>query len=214
MSDSTSQGCGSAHCACSGQMQIVPASINGMKTEGDMFSDNMYRMVGDWMRGTTVVPAAKAAKPGKETVGNHELEIIALQGHTPGDLMVFDHTTGVLFAGDLVFNNRAATTPHANVAEWLKSLEKMQALPFKILVPGHGKITTNSAPIEQTRDYLQWLTATLREGAENGLDMNEVMQTTIPERFQNIDLVKSELVRSVTHLFPAMEEAVLKPVQE
>ncbi|WP_241559582.1 peptidylprolyl isomerase [Hydrogenophaga sp. NH-16] len=30
MSDSTSQGCGSAHCACSGQMQIVPASINGI----------------------------------------------------------------------------------------------------------------------------------------------------------------------------------------
>ncbi len=30
MSDSTSQGCGSAHCACSGQLQIVPASINGI----------------------------------------------------------------------------------------------------------------------------------------------------------------------------------------
>lgn len=30
MSDSKSQGCGSAHCACSGQMQIVPASINGL----------------------------------------------------------------------------------------------------------------------------------------------------------------------------------------
>ena len=30
MSDSTSQGCGSAHCACSGQLQIVPASINGV----------------------------------------------------------------------------------------------------------------------------------------------------------------------------------------
>ena len=30
MSDSKSHGCGSAHCACSGQMQIVPASINGI----------------------------------------------------------------------------------------------------------------------------------------------------------------------------------------
>ncbi len=30
MSDSKSQGCGSAHCACSGQLQIVPASINGV----------------------------------------------------------------------------------------------------------------------------------------------------------------------------------------
>ena len=30
MTDSTSHGCGSASCACSGQMQIVPASINGV----------------------------------------------------------------------------------------------------------------------------------------------------------------------------------------
>lgn len=30
MSDPKSHGCGSAHCACSGQMQIVPASINGI----------------------------------------------------------------------------------------------------------------------------------------------------------------------------------------
>ena len=30
MSDSASHGCGSAHCACSGQLQIVPASINGI----------------------------------------------------------------------------------------------------------------------------------------------------------------------------------------
>ena len=30
MSDPKSSGCGSAHCACSGQLQIVPASINGI----------------------------------------------------------------------------------------------------------------------------------------------------------------------------------------
>jgi len=30
MNSSASQGCGSAHCACSGQLQIVPASINGV----------------------------------------------------------------------------------------------------------------------------------------------------------------------------------------
>ena len=30
MNTTVSQGCGSAHCACSGQLQIVPASINGI----------------------------------------------------------------------------------------------------------------------------------------------------------------------------------------
>lgn len=192
----------------------LPATRTAMQAEGDMFADNMYRMVGDWMRGTQVLAANQAVKPTLEEVGDHRLETIALQGHTAGDLLIFDHTTGVLFAGDLVFNQRAATTPHANITQWLKALQTLQQLPFKVLVVGHGQVTQDAKPIEQTRDYLQWLEATLRAGAANGLDMNEIMLTPIPERFVDIALVKDELSRSVTHLFPAMEAEVLQPVQE
>ncbi len=190
----------------------LPASKRAMQTQGGMFSDNMYRMVGDWMRGTQVSLPTQEVQVGKETVGGHELEFIALQGHTAGDLMLFDHTTGVLFSGDLVFNNRAATTPNANVAEWLAALAVIQDLPFKILVPGHGAVAKDTAPIAQTRDYLQWLVTTLQAGADEGMDMAEIMQTPIPERFKNISLANDELRRSVTHLFPALEEKVLQPV--
>ena len=49
MTDSTSHGCGSASCACSGQMQIVPASINGIALhepgqalDGDTLRERAY----------------------------------------------------------------------------------------------------------------------------------------------------------------------------
>ncbi len=187
-------------------------SIKGIQTDGEMFTDNMYRMVGDWMRGTKVTVPSKNVKPGVEEIGGHTLEFIKMQGHTAADLVIFDQTTGVLFAGDLIFNQRAATPPHAVINDWLLSLQQLKELPFKVLVPGHGSVTKDGAPIAQTKDYLEWLAATLQEGAESGLDMAEVMQTPVPERFQTVSLVKKELQRSVTHLFPALEETVLRPV--
>jgi uncharacterized sulfatase len=192
----------------------LPATRQGIEQEGEAFSNNMYRMIGDWMRDTRVTPPTQDAKAGVETVGGHTLEVIALSGHTAGDLALFDHTTGVLFSGDLVFNNRAATTPNAKVAAWLASLDKLQTLPFKVIVPGHGPVAQDKAPLEQTRDYLQWLSATLKEGAANGLDMNEVMRTPIPERFKNVALAHSELQRSVSHLYPALETDSLKPAKQ
>ena len=191
----------------------LPATRDGIKAEGETFNGNMYRMVGDWMRDTRVTPPTQDAKAGKETVGGHELEVIALQGHTAGDLVLFDHTTGVLFSGDLVFNNRAATAPHATLAMWLTTLDSLQALPFKTLVPGHGNVASDTAPIQQTRAYLQWLQTTLEDAAAHGLDMLEVMQTPIPADFQHVALVQHELRRSVSHLYPALEQAHLKPAK-
>ena len=190
----------------------LPATKQGISTDGEMFSDNMYRMVGDWKRVTRVTNSTKSVKVGTEEIGGHTIEFVAMEGHTAGDLVIYDHNTGVLFSGDLVFNNRAATTPHANVQSWLQSLHKINEFPFKVLVPGHGSVSTDQSAIAQTKDYLEWLVATLQKGAESGLDMTEVMQTKIPERFQTLSLVREELMRSVTHLFPAMEEALLKPV--
>ncbi len=192
----------------------LPATRNGIAQQGEAFSDNMYRLIGDWMRDTRLTPPTQDAKAGKETLGGHDLELLALQGHTPGDLVIFDHTTGVLFAGDLVFNNRAATTPNATIATWLTTLATLQTLPFKTLVPGHGAVTSDKAPIAQTQAYLQWLETTLQQGAAQGLDMNEVMQTPIPEQFKNVALAQHELRRSVAHLYPALEAAVLKPAKQ
>jgi quinoprotein relay system zinc metallohydrolase 1 len=192
----------------------LPATRDGIKAEGETFSGNMYRLIGDWMRDTRITPPTQDAKAGKESIGGHELEVLALQGHTPGDLVVFDHTTGVLFAGDLVFNNRAATTPHATLATWLQTLDNLQALPFKTLVPGHGKVASDPAPLAQTREWLQWLQATLTDAAANGLDMTEVMQTPIPAEFKDVALAQNELRRSVSHLYPALEQANLKPAKQ
>jgi uncharacterized sulfatase len=187
----------------------LPATIRGIEAMGGPFADNMYRMCGDWEAGTEPVVPNRPQAAGVEQIGDHMLEFLALAGHTDGDLAVFDRTTGVLFAGDLVFFDRAATTPHANVRVWLDSLARLKAVPYQQLVPGHGPVVTDARAIEQTRNYLVWLETTLKEGAEKGEDMTEVMATPIPQQFAAIPLVQHEFSRSVTHLFPAMEQQAL-----
>lgn len=190
----------------------LPATIAGEQANGDAFATNVYRMSGECAKGTEPFPATKPIQPGHLTIGGHDLEIFAWGGHTAGDMVIFDHTTGVLFAADLVFHNRAATTPHAVLANWFASLDRIQKIPFKVMVPGHGLPVMDVRAIEQTRNYLRWLDRTLRDAARNGAEMTEVLARPIPAEFSGIALVASEYARSIAHLYRSYEAETLAPV--
>ncbi|MBL8436637.1 MAG: quinoprotein relay system zinc metallohydrolase 1 [Zoogloeaceae bacterium] len=189
----------------------LPGTIQDINREGKAFAENMYRLTGDWMAGTEAMTPAAPLAPGTLEIGGHRLELLALAGHTGTDLGVFDRTTGVLFGGDLVFYQRAPTTPHARIPAWLTSLNHLAALPFQVLVPGHGPVTRDGAPLRQTRDYLLWLDQTMRDGAAAGLDMTEMLARPLPPAFRDLAVQPEEYRRSVAHLFPAAEQAVLEP---
>jgi len=150
---------------------------------------------------------------GRLDVAGRSLRLVALDGHTGADLVIVDEASGVLFAGDLVFNGRAPTTPHADVAHWLAALDQVEALTrepaFKTLLHGHGVPTSDAAPIRQTRAWLSWLTATMRDSARAGLDMNEVLVRPLPTEFASLPVAAAEYSRSVGHLFPAAEQDAL-----
>ena len=188
----------------------LASTIAGRKEEGGAFADNVYRLSGDWIKGTEPLPASEALKPGVQSYGEHELEMISLSGHTAGDLVILDRRTGVLFAGDLVFYQRAPTTPHASVAQWLSALDRLAAVPFRVLLPGHGEPVADGRAIEQTRRYLRWLDETLRLAAERGEEMSELMGQSLPVEFAAIPLAREEFLRSVAHLYRRLESTTLK----
>ncbi|AXS80487.1 quinoprotein relay system zinc metallohydrolase 1 [Dechloromonas sp. HYN0024] len=185
----------------------------GIVSEGNAFAENLFRMSGDWMKGTEVLVPGRTLTAGRLEVAGRSLRLVALDGHTDADLVIVDDASGVVFAGDLVFNGRAPTTPHADVGHWLAALDQLEALTrqagFKVLLPGHGMATSDAAPIGQTRDWLNWLSATMHEAAKAGLDMNDVLMRPLPAAFANLPLATSEYRRSVGHLFPAAEQSAL-----
>jgi quinoprotein relay system zinc metallohydrolase 1 len=193
----------------------LAATRQGIASDGNAFAENLYRMTGDWMKGTEVQAPTQTLVAGPLKIAGRQLRLIALDGHTGGDLAVYDERSGILFAGDLVFNGRAPTTPHADITHWLAALDQLTAITrepgFTMLVPGHGAVALSAAPIEQTRAWLVWLRQTMHETATAGLNMNEVLARPLPPAFADLPVANSEYQRSVGHLFPAAElEALSK----
>ena len=181
--------------------------------QGDAMAQNMYRLVGDWMRGTEVVLPTRTLTAGMQRFGSHDLQLLSLGGHTGADLAILDQKTGVLFAGDLVFYQRALTTPNSpGLSVWLADIATLQALPWTLVVPGHGPVASDAKPFEQMRDYLSWLDQLMRDGAAQGSEMAEMIRSPIPERFAGINLSRYELIRSVSHLYPRYERTQMKRV--
>ncbi len=187
----------------------LAATRQGIERDGNAFAENLFRLAGDWMAGTEVASPTSDLANGVRDIGGRRLRFIALEGHTGADLAVYDEHSGVLFAGDLVFNGRAPTTPHAQLLSWHRALDRLEAITrepgFRLLVPGHGEVAGDASPIRQTRAYLAWLERSLSEAARDGLDMNEVLARGIPAEFAGLAVVATEYRRSVGHLFPAAE---------
>jgi quinoprotein relay system zinc metallohydrolase 1 len=197
--------------------QALAGSIAGMQAEGESYADNLYRLCGGWMRGTQATPARQALEPGSFTLGDHHLELRRLQGHTGDDLVLLDHSTGVLFAGGLVFADRVPTTPHADPAQWLHTLDLLAQWQrqgqFKQLVPSHGPVDQGLQGIAQTRDWLRWLTGWMQDSAQQGLDLSELLRMPVPERFAGWAAQPAELHRSLAQWYPAYERRALQPAQ-
>ena len=83
-------------------------------------------------------------------LGGRRLRLTAWSpaAHTACDLTVLDETTGVLFAGDLVFLQHVPVMD-GSLTGWLSVLPRLAELPAKVVVPGHGRLV---APWPQALD--------------------------------------------------------------
>ncbi len=193
-----------------GIVAATPQLASLLKREAAGFSDGMYRLLGDWMRGTEFTAPGLILSADHETFGSRRLRLLPLAGHSPADLAILDQATGTLIAGDLVFHDRAPSTPHADLAQWHAALKTLEALDHKRVVPGHGPVdVTPATAIAQTRDWLDWLAATLRAAVIAGDDNVAAGNVAIPARFASLQAARYELQRSVSHLYPALEAELL-----
>jgi len=143
-------------------------------------------------------------------VGQREFELLALNGHTASDLVLRDVQSGVAFVGGLVFAQRIPTTPHAQVAAWQQSLNRLEAMGLRTVVPSHGPVHTGELGLQQTRRYLAWLDGQFSRAAAQGWDMNELLRAPVPDEFRQWAAFQTEYVRNVAHLYPAYERQTLR----
>lgn len=195
----------------------TPLARAGMAAEAAAYESNLYRLCGDWMKGTeALLPDQDLALPGQAgptgarwVVGEREFELHELRGHTASDLVLIDRRSGVAFVGGLAFSQRIPTTPHARLPAWLASLERLQALGLRTVVPSHGPVFQQGEGLAQTRAYLQWLDGHFRRLALAGADMPDVLRAPVPAEYRGWAAFDTEYLRNVAHLYPVYERAVL-----
>jgi glyoxylase-like metal-dependent hydrolase (beta-lactamase superfamily II) len=112
--------------------------------------------------------------------------------HTPEDLVVHAERAGVLFAGDLVFRGRIPFVGQADSRQWIASLGRLITLRPRLVVPGHGPISTEPvADLQLTRDYLVHLRKTMAEAAANLEPFEEAYAKADWSRFEHLPLFRA-----------------------
>ncbi|HYM16132.1 MAG TPA: MBL fold metallo-hydrolase [Dehalococcoidia bacterium] len=105
------------------------------------------------------VPDVRVADGDVLEVGGLRLRCVHAPGHTAGHLCVFLEQERVLFAGDNVLGVGTAAIappPHGDMAEYIRSLRKMQALEAALLCPGHGPaVKEPNRKIQELIDHRQ-----------------------------------------------------------
>jgi glyoxylase-like metal-dependent hydrolase (beta-lactamase superfamily II) len=64
-------------------LAATPETIHGIRTEGEGFNANMYRLNGDWMLGTEVVVPTQELAAGRTRVAGRDLEFLRWQATPP-----------------------------------------------------------------------------------------------------------------------------------
>ncbi len=140
--------------------------------------------------GTKVVKLDTVVKDTYElTLGDMVFHIKQLvqQAHTKGDLVVYLPQEKVLFAGDLVFNNRVSSLRDGSIIGSLKALELIDSLHPKVIVGGHGYRTDSNAT-SVFKDYLTTMKKQIQDALDNDISIDEISKKVKMPEYEKMKL--------------------------
>ena len=139
-------------------------------------------------------------------LGNRNITVeLYEEGHSDGDLIVKDKISNILFVGDLVFTQRAPTSPHANIYNWKNYLDEIMKKDWDYLIPGHGNIVKNKEDILQTKNWINFIDKTANEASKNGVSALEIFNKGLPNFIKNYKLGKETWYRDLPILINKYE---------
>ncbi|WP_068115939.1 MBL fold metallo-hydrolase [Tropicimonas marinistellae] len=84
-------------------------------------------------------PATRILEDGDAIdLGDRRFEVIHTPGHSPGGIALWEAATGILIAGDIVYDGPLIEdTYHADAADYIRSMQRLARLPVRIVHGGH-----------------------------------------------------------------------------
>jgi glyoxylase-like metal-dependent hydrolase (beta-lactamase superfamily II) len=71
--------------------------------------------------------------------GDRSFEVFHLPGHSPGSISLYEKASGILFAGDVVYDGPLAYDEHnaAEMRQYVASMKRLLDLPVRVVHGGH-----------------------------------------------------------------------------
>ncbi|MDP3522541.1 MAG: MBL fold metallo-hydrolase [Hydrogenophaga sp.] len=128
-------------------------------------------------------------------------------GHTPGDSMVWLPHSGVVFTGDVVYVDRIlGLHPVSKTKTWVQSFAALEALGPKVVVPGHGRVTTLAQAQQDTGALLKALRAHMGKAVEDGTDLAAAVKGFDAAPFKHLQHVDVWLPQLANRTYLEMEQ--------
>ena len=112
------------------------------------------------------LPADAELVADKKTIamGGEEIQILFLgRSHTGGDLAVYLPRQKILFLSEIYLNRVFPAMRSAYPSEWLKTLDRAEAMHANIYIAGHGFTETGAVSHEELRAYHKAMEAVIAE---------------------------------------------------
>jgi glyoxylase-like metal-dependent hydrolase (beta-lactamase superfamily II) len=161
------------------------------------------------MDGTEIVLPTRWLKDAntKLELGGTTIEVVHRKGgHTPGDSLVWLPQSGVVFTGDVVYVDRIlGLHPVSKTKTWVESFEALEALNPKVVVPGHGSVTTLAQAQKDTGNLLRALRAHMGKAVEAGTDMSTAIKSFDAEPYKHLKHVAAWLPQLANRTYLEIE---------
>ena len=114
------------------------------------------------------------------SLGEVGIRVVDLgSAHSEGDLVLFVESDGVLFSGDIIFQDRIPFLGSSSSAEWLAILNEMEQAEVAVIVPGHGRAAESPGEIVSlTKNYLAYVRASMQQAVTEWIPFDEAYEMT------------------------------------
>lgn len=118
-------------------------------------------------------------------IGQREVLLFTLPGHTGGDVLAYVPDANVVFTGDMGWRKTLPNLVDATVNDWIPSLDKLLTdYPTARFIPGHGEVAS-AEEVREFRDYLADLRSRVQQGIADHLTVEQAKERLkLPEKYK------------------------------
>ena len=118
-------------------------------------------------------------------LGNREVLLFTMPGHTGGDVLAYVPDANVVFTGDMSWRKTLPNLVDATVNDWIPSLDTLlKQYPTAKYVPGHGEVAS-ADEVREFRDYLDDLRTRVKQAIAEGVPIDQAKERLkLPEKYK------------------------------